>query len=157
MSIARFPAYARNKLLSFVIARHVLFVIASPDLSGRGNLGWGWRKQATSVCHCEEPQAKWQSRPCSRLSKSDYRAAEVDSGCLPSNGLCVRVPPGTHKASAIVFSGKREYQVTIWLIEYNFNRPHQSLGYLAPIEYIERELAKICPPVLPMWSASTVF
>jgi hypothetical protein len=39
-----------------------LFIIASPDLSGRGNLGWGWRKQATSVCHCEEPQATWQSR-----------------------------------------------------------------------------------------------
>ena len=48
-------------------------------------------------------------------------------------------------------------EVTIWLIEYNFNRPHQSLGYLAPIEYIERELAKICSPVLPLWSASTVF
>ena len=99
-------------------------------------IGWGWRKQATFICHCEEPQATWQSRPGPRLSKSDYRAAEVDSGCLPST---------------------REHQVTIWLIEYNFNRPHQSLGYLAPIEYIERELAKICPPVLPMWSASTVF
>jgi len=21
-----------------------------------GAAGWGWRKQATSVCHCEEPQ-----------------------------------------------------------------------------------------------------
>jgi len=28
-------------------------------------------------------------------------------------------------------------------------------GYLAPIEYIEKELAKIYSPVLPMWSAST--
>jgi transposase InsO family protein len=42
-----------------------------------------------------------------------------------------------------------------WLIEYNFNRPHQSLGYLAPMEYIEKELAKLCCPLLPMWSAST--
>ena len=42
-----------------------------------------------------------------------------------------------------------------WLIEYNFNRPHQSPGYLATVEYIERELAKIRRPVLPMWSAST--
>jgi len=41
-----------------------------------------------------------------------------------------------------------------WLIEYNFNRPHQSLAYLALVEYIEKELAKICSPVLPMWSAS---
>jgi len=46
-------------------------------------------------------------------------------------------------------------RLTEWLIEYNFNRPHQSLGYLAPVEYTERELAKICSPVLPMWSAST--
>jgi len=45
--------------------------------------------------------------------------------------------------------------LTEWLIEYNFDRPHQSLGYLAPVEYIERELAKIRSPVLPMWSAST--
>ncbi|MBT9144729.1 MAG: hypothetical protein DDT42_00577 [candidate division WS2 bacterium] len=51
------------------------------------------------------------------------------------------------------------------VLEYNFNRPHQTLDYLAPIEYIERELAKIhlsaCEhaqvdsPVLPMWSART--
>jgi len=46
-------------------------------------------------------------------------------------------------------------RLTEWLIEYNFHRPHQSLAYLTPIEYIERELAKIRNPVLPMWSAST--
>ena len=32
---------------------------------------------------------------------------------------------------------------------------HQSPGYLAPMEYIEKQLAKIHSPVLPMWSAST--
>ena len=46
-------------------------------------------------------------------------------------------------------------RLTEWLIEYSFNRPHQSLGYLTPIEYIEKELAKIYSPVSPMWSAST--
>jgi len=46
-------------------------------------------------------------------------------------------------------------RLTEWLIEYNFNRPHQSLAYLSPVEYIEKELAKIRSPVLPMWSAST--
>jgi len=30
-----------------------------------------------------------------------------------------------------------------------------SLAYLTPVEYIERELAKIHSPLLPMWSAST--
>jgi len=46
-------------------------------------------------------------------------------------------------------------RLTEWLIEYNFHRPHQSLGYLTPIEYIEKELAKIHSQVLPMWSATT--
>ena len=46
-------------------------------------------------------------------------------------------------------------RLTEWLIEYNFNRPHQSLAYLTPMEYIENELAKIHSLVLPMWSAST--
>jgi len=46
--------------------------------------------------------------------------------------------------------------LTEWLIEYNFNRPHQSLAYLTPIQYIERELAQIRSPVLLMWSASTL-
>jgi transposase InsO family protein len=44
-----------------------------------------------------------------------------------------------------------------WLIEYDFNRPHQSLAYLAPIQYIEKELAKIRSPVLPIGSASTSY
>jgi transposase InsO family protein len=48
-------------------------------------------------------------------------------------------------------------RLTEWLIEYNFNRPHQALGYLTPMEYIERELAKINSSVLPMWSASTTY
>jgi transposase InsO family protein len=29
-------------------------------------------------------------------------------------------------------------RLTEWLIEYNFNRPHQSLAYLTPMQYIER-------------------
>jgi transposase InsO family protein len=44
-------------------------------------------------------------------------------------------------------------RLTEWLIPTsrdNFNRPHQSLAYLAPVEYIEKELAKIRSPVLSM-------
>jgi transposase InsO family protein len=43
-------------------------------------------------------------------------------------------------------------ELTGWLIEYNFNRPHQSLEYLTPIEYTEKELKRIRAPdkVLPM-------
>ena len=44
-------------------------------------------------------------------------------------------------------------QLTEWLVEYNFNRPHEALDYLAPIDYIERELIRGSPQVLPMWSA----
>ncbi|MCK5056220.1 MAG: helix-turn-helix domain-containing protein [Candidatus Aminicenantes bacterium] len=32
--------------------------------------------------------------------------------------------------------------LTSWLIEYNFKRPHQNLNYLTPIEYIKRESKK---------------
>ena len=48
-------------------------------------------------------------------------------------------------------------RLTEWLIEYNFNRPHETLDYLTPIEYTERELIRIRGPsrVLPMWSART--
>ena len=46
-------------------------------------------------------------------------------------------------------------QLTEWLIEYKFNRPHQSLAYLTPVKYIEKELAKIPSTVLPVWLAST--
>jgi len=41
-------------------------------------------------------------------------------------------------------------RLTEWIIDYNFNRPHQSLAYLIPAEYIEKELAKIRSTVLPM-------
>jgi len=47
--------------------------------------------------------------------------------------------------------------LTEWLVEYNFNRSHQSLAWLTPTEYIENGLAKIRIPVLPMWSASTIY
>jgi len=36
--------------------------------------------------------------------------------------------------------------LTEWLIEYNFVRPHQALGYIAPIQFTEKTLK-----VLPMW------
>jgi len=47
--------------------------------------------------------------------------------------------------------------LTEWLVEYNFNCPHQALAYLIPVEYVERELAKIHSPVLLMYSAMTMF
>ena len=44
--------------------------------------------------------------------------------------------------------------LTQWLVEYNFNRPHQTLDYLTPMEYIENELGKKTK-VLPMYPART--
>jgi transposase len=41
-------------------------------------------------------------------------------------------------------------EVTNWLIDYNFKRPHQSLAYQTPIEY-----ATLNYPLSPMWPAST--
>jgi hypothetical protein len=34
---------------------------------------------------------------------------------------------------------------------------HQSLGYLGPVEHIEKELARMRRLVLPMWSAGTKY
>lgn len=45
-------------------------------------------------------------------------------------------------------------RLTDWLVEYNFNRPHQTLDYLTPMEYIENEYTKKSK-VLPMYPAST--
>lgn len=44
--------------------------------------------------------------------------------------------------------------LTEWLVEYNFRRPHQSLDYLTPIEYIEKTYATT-EKLLPMWSVRT--
>jgi transposase InsO family protein len=41
--------------------------------------------------------------------------------------------------------------LTEWLVEYNFHRPHQSLGYIAPINFQDKHLK-----VLPMYPSSTV-
>jgi len=44
--------------------------------------------------------------------------------------------------------------ITEWLIEYNFERPHESLDYLTPFEYLENTLT-LNEKVLPMYSAWT--
>jgi transposase InsO family protein len=41
--------------------------------------------------------------------------------------------------------------LTEWLVEYNFNRPHQSLGYLAPVQFLN-DYSKL----LPMYPSSTI-
>lgn len=43
------------------------------------------------------------------------------------------------------------HDLTNWLIEYNRDRPHQSLEYDTPMQYAQKHYFK----VLPMWSAST--
>ena len=42
--------------------------------------------------------------------------------------------------------------LTEWLIEYNFTRPHQTLGYVTPMEYYEK-----ANKLSPMYSSSTVY
>lgn len=45
-------------------------------------------------------------------------------------------------------------ELTEWLIEYNFVRPHQTLDYMTPIEYLEYTLEKQ-QKLLPMYSSRT--
>lgn len=42
-------------------------------------------------------------------------------------------------------------RLTEWLVEYNFKRPHQSLGYMVPVEYHYKY-----QKVLPMYPSSTL-
>ena len=79
----------------------------------------------------------------SREAKHKKRSFFITVQILPQKPLTTTIP--------IFYSS-----CVGWLMEYNFSCPHQSLGYLAPMDYIERELAKIRSPVLPMWSASTM-
>lgn len=44
------------------------------------------------------------------------------------------------------------HNLTEWLIEYNFHRPHQSLGYTTPIQFTNKYFK-----VLPMYSSSTIY
>ena len=44
--------------------------------------------------------------------------------------------------------------LTEWLVEYNFERPHETLDYLTPFEYLENTLT-LNQKVLPMYSACT--
>ena len=53
-----------------------------------------------------------------------------------------------HLSNDCVFFNKN---LTEWLIEYNFHRPHQSLGYETPIEFHFKH-----HKVLPMYPSSTV-
>lgn len=47
---------------------------------------------------------------------------------------------------------KFNQRMTKWLIHYNFERPHQSLGYLPPLVWI----VKFYPKVLPMYPVHTL-
>ena len=45
-------------------------------------------------------------------------------------------------------------ELTEWLVEYNFNRPHQALGYSTPINFIYKRSPSL---VLPMSPSSTMY
>jgi len=44
--------------------------------------------------------------------------------------------------------------LTGWLVEYNFNRPHQSLGYATPIEFLTEKLDEKLLPICPIGTDS---
>ncbi len=46
---------------------------------------------------------------------------------------------------------KANLDLTDWLVDYNYDRPHQTLDYQSPIEYATTRF-----PVSPMWAASTL-
>lgn len=52
--------------------------------------------------------------------------------------------------NAVTDQAEFNRRLTEWLIEYNFRRPHQALGYLSPINFIYRH-----ERLLPMYPSST--
>lgn len=52
--------------------------------------------------------------------------------------------------NAVIDQAEFNRRLTEWLIEYNFRRPHQALGYLSPINFIYRH-----EKLLPMYPSST--
>jgi transposase InsO family protein len=50
-----------------------------------------------------------------------------------------------------LFTDDFNHALTDWLIEYNFNRPHKTLAYKTPIEYLDMYYHE----VLPMYSSPT--
>jgi transposase InsO family protein len=50
----------------------------------------------------------------------------------------------------LVDSQEFNRRLTEWLVEYNFRRPHQTLGYLSPINFIYRK-----EHLLPTYPSST--
>ncbi len=51
-----------------------------------------------------------------------------------------------------LFTEEFNQSLTGWLIEYNFNRPHKTLAYQTPIEYLDEYYKKM----LPMYSSPTL-
>jgi len=45
---------------------------------------------------------------------------------------------------------RRSWLLTGWLVEYNFNRSHQSLGYATPIEFLTEKLDEKVLPMCPI-------
>jgi len=74
-------------------------------------------------------------------------------------GICSTYEMGNpnYNGNLVLDCDRFNRRLTEWLAEYNFNRPHEALDYLAPIENIERESIRTrgSPQVLPMWSACT--
>ena len=46
--------------------------------------------------------------------------------------------------------------LTEWLVEYNFNRPHQSLGYLTPMEFLAQKQESNLLPMCPTRAAAEI-
>ena len=95
---------------------------------------------------------KYFDKACNSLNLNRYfsrnRTPKDNAVCERFNRTLKEefISLGNMTTNVDVFNRK----LTEWLIEYNFERPHQSLDYLAPIEFIQKY-----SKVLPMWSSNT--
>lgn len=95
---------------------------------------------------------KYFDRACHNLNISHYFSRNhtpKDNAVLERFNRTLQeefVSQGNFTTNINIFN----HNLTEWLVEYNFRRPHQSLGYIAPINFQVKHLK-----VLPMYPSST--
>ena len=102
--------------------------------------GSEFKKEFEEACH-ELGIPQWYSRP----------HTPKDNAVLERFNRTIQEEFITMSDSDILFVREFNESLTDWLIEYNFHRPHKTLDYKTPIQYLDEYYQK----ELPMYSSPT--
>ena len=96
--------------------------------------------------------AKYFETACEKLSINHYfsRVRTPEDNCFDERFNRTLREEFIQMGNYTPFPESFNVSLTEWLIEYNFHRPHKSLDYLSPIEYLNKY-----QKVLPMYPSHT--